>query len=255
MGVPTPRRTVILWMSQRVGSTMLAQALEDTTLVGRPQEWLNAKDGEALLSKHGVSDVHALREELWTQGTTANGVLGLKHGFVTYRDAAFMRLFRDLVETSDPTGREIWEAVFPNPVHIFMTRRDKVRLAVSWWRSICQGQHAHRRVGEAALEPPPDEAYEFNAIRHLTLEACLREAAVQALFTEWSAVPLTVVYEDMIADYEATVRRVLSFAGEASAATVAVPPPKYERLADELSERWVQRFRKESQHDWPNQIW
>ena len=242
-------------MSQRVGSTMLAQALEDTGLVGRPREWLNAEDAQALLEQHGVADVHALRETLWTRGVTPNGVLGLKHGPVAYRDADFMRLFRDLVDAPDPNDRAVFEAMFPRPVHVFMTRRDKVRLAVSWWRAIRTGQHAHRRVGAPPLQRPPDDAYEYDAIHHLVVEACLREAAAQALFTRWEVVPLTVVYEDMIADYEATVRRVLAHAGEGSADSVAVPPPRYERLADDLNEAWVQRFREECQQTWPRRIW
>jgi LPS sulfotransferase NodH len=254
MAGQAPKRTLILWMTQRVGSSMLAQALEDTELVGRPREWLNADDGEALLRMHGVGTVRALREMLWTEGTTANGVLGLKHGFVAHRDASFIRLFRDLVEAPDPTPRAVWEAMFPRPLHVFLTRRDKVRLAVSWWRAICSGERAHRRTGEPALAQPPDDAYLFDAIRHLVLETCLREAAMQENFAAWRVVPLTVVYEDMIADYEATVRRVLAFAGVDSAG-VAVPPPSYERLADDLNERWVQRFREDAQRDWPKRVW
>jgi LPS sulfotransferase NodH len=164
-------------MTQRVGSTMLAQALEDIGLVGRPREWLNAEDGEALLRAHGVSNVHALRDTLWTEGVTANGVLGLKYGFVAYRDASFLRLFRELVDEPDPTPRAIFEAMFPRPVHVFLTRRSKVRLAVSWLRLICSGKHAHRRIGEAPLARSSDDAYTFDGIRHLLLEACMREAA------------------------------------------------------------------------------
>lgn len=46
---------------------------------------------------HNVPDVHALRDKLWTDGVTPNGVFGLKHGIVAYRDFLFMGLFRELV--------------------------------------------------------------------------------------------------------------------------------------------------------------
>ena len=57
------------------------------------------------------------------------------------------------------------------------------------------------------------DAYRFDAIAHLLLEACLREAAIQEFFTEGGIVPLTIVYEDFIADYAGTVQRVLDFLG------------------------------------------
>src|SRR6185295_11276321 len=75
-----PRQSYILWFSQRVGSTLLAQALEDTGIAGRPREWFNAADATAVLAKHGVATARALREFLWREAVTPNGVLGIKYG-------------------------------------------------------------------------------------------------------------------------------------------------------------------------------
>jgi LPS sulfotransferase NodH len=43
-----PTRSYLIWFSQRVGSTMLTQALEDTGVAGRPREWLNAPSAVVL---------------------------------------------------------------------------------------------------------------------------------------------------------------------------------------------------------------
>lgn len=66
--------------------------------------------------------------------------------------------------------------------------------------------------------------------------------------------PLTIVYEDFIADYEGTVLKVLEFL-DVESAGVAVSPPSFDPIADEISEQWVQRFREECQRDWENVKW
>jgi trehalose 2-sulfotransferase len=85
--------------------------------------------------------------------------------------------------------------------------------------------------------------YDHNALTHLLIEANLREAAMQEQFDLWRVVPYTVVYEDLIASYEATVRGLLDFLRIPGHQNLAVPQPAFDRLADEVSESWHQRFR------------
>lgn len=58
---------------------------------------------------------------------------------------------------------------------------------------------------------------------------------------------------DFIRDYEGSVRGMLSFLG--LNAPEILPAQALERLADDSSEAWVQRFRHEQQADWPNPAW
>ena len=73
--------------------------------------------------------------------------------------------------------------------------------------------------------------------------------------TEGGIVPLTIVYEDFIADYAGTVQRVLDFLGVSPPEPFKIAPPLYDKLADEVSETWVQRFRRECQQGWKNIVW
>ncbi len=82
----------------------------------------------------------------------------------------------------------------------------------------------------------------------------MREAGIQEFFSEGGIIPLTVVYEDFIQEYEETVRRVLEYLG-LGATTVKIARPHYEKLADEVSAVWVERFREERQHGWQNRGW
>jgi LPS sulfotransferase NodH len=82
----------------------------------------------------------------------------------------------------------------------------------------------------------------------------MREAGIQEFFSEGNIVPLTIVYEDFIQEYEKTVRKVLEFL-ELDGTKTEVSPPSLARTADDLSEEWVQRFREELQNGWENRGW
>jgi LPS sulfotransferase NodH len=52
-----------------------------------------------------------------------------------------------------------------------------------------------------------------------------------------------VVYEELVADYESTVRGVLGFLGVTSQQTV-IPQPRSLKQSDAISEEWEERYRK-----------
>lgn len=115
-----------------------------------------------------------------------------------------------------------------------MTRRNKVRLAVSWWKAI-QQQEWHRCSNTPSKSADLSNAYSFDAIPHLYNECAMREAGIQEFFSEGNLVPLTLVYEDFIQEYEKTVRKVLEFL-EVDMAGKAIPPPNFMPTTDHISE-------------------
>ena len=70
MTVAAPRQSYLIWFSQRVGSTMLTQALEDSGIAGRPREWLEDPAGRGLAAKYGVRDAMQLRDFFWREAAT-----------------------------------------------------------------------------------------------------------------------------------------------------------------------------------------
>jgi LPS sulfotransferase NodH len=253
MSMPTlPTLSYSIWFSQRTGSTLLCSALESTGLAGHPAEHLLANDLQVLYARHGARVPEELRDRIWQAASTPNGVLGLKHSvFEPWFGAVLAELGK--ISGHDGSRPGIWRNAFPNGRHIFMTRRNKVRLAVSWWKAI-QSREWHRDRGA----PPPEAdlvgRYSFEAIDHLLAEATLREAAIEEFFAEGRIVPLTVVYEDFVSRYEETVLDILRWLGiEPACRTVA--RPSYERLSDAVSEEWLRRFRRDKQAGWEKRAW
>lgn len=224
---------------------MLNLALSSTGVAGNPSEWLHFQYKDpATLKREDL-------EQIWESGTTPNGVFGLKIGF----EQIWIDTFRTLLELPQHASRaEVWSTAFPNcSKHIYMTRRNKVRLAVSWWRAIVSGEW-HRTYGEKPQEHDIADKYNFEAINHLIFQSTMCEAAMEDFFSESDIIPLTIVYEDFIQDYEGTVIQVLELLGIPTA-NIEVAPPALDKLADDVAEQWVQRFREESQKGWEHIRW
>jgi len=149
-----PPRGYTIWFSQRTGSTLLNKALELTGAAGNPAEWLSFKDP----ATYRLEDM----QQMW-QSATPNGVFGVKTS--AWRLDQWLDAFsRELQLPEGLSKRQVWEAVFPDCKHIYMTRRNKVRLAVSWWRAIVSGEW-HREHGTKPSEELLEDKYDFDAIK------------------------------------------------------------------------------------------
>jgi len=248
-----PQLSYTIWFSQRTGSTLLCKALESTGVAGKPHEWFNCKPD--LLTDFHQPNYAELQEHLWNVGSTDNGIFGIKHSF-------YEPHFSQLIETlrkfpacppAETNRTAVWKHVFPNHRHIFMTRRNKIRLAVSWWRAIQSGEW-HLPIDEQRKPVDLSNSYSYDVISHLYDECSMREAGIQEFFTEGSITPLNIFYEDFIHNYEQTIRTILDYL-DLDSQSVTIAPPALEKTADDFSEEWAQRFRKERQEGWTNRGW
>ena len=248
-----PQLSYTIWFSQRTGSTLLCKTLESTSIAGTPREWFNCPPD--LLDNFHQTNHADLQAYLWKLGTTANGVFGINHSFYEPHFSQLTETLRKFPACPPEETRrtKIWEHIFPNHRHIFMTRRNKIRLAVSWWRAIQSGEW-HLSTDEQRKSVDHSNAYSYDAINHLYNECSMREAGIQEFFTEGNIVPLNIFYEDFVQEYEQTIRTLLDYL-ELDSQSVTIAPPALAKTADFVSEEWVQRFREERQNGWANRGW
>lgn len=252
-----PIRSYRIWFTQRSGSTLLSKALEQTAIAGKPGELLVPMGNEKTLQdKYQVDNYEALQTKVWELGTSANGIFGVKdplHGERYQQKFAEVCRLRDFMPTED--HESVWSDLFPNCQHIYLTRRNKIRQSVSWWKAIqdnvwhLEGGAKHRNE-EAFYE----EKYNVAALTHLFKESVLMECATQQYFDQHEIVPHTVVYEDLIADYESTIRGVLDYL-KLDHKGINIQAPYYHKTADEFSERWVDRFRQDFQAGFEEKVY
>jgi len=244
------------WICQtpRTGSALLCQLLRATGVAGRPEEYF-WRDNEPLYrAQWHVTTYHDYLTRALEEGTTPNGIFGAKVGAGVYL-AHFGRQLRTLPQFANPTLSQdaILSALFPDLKYIWLTRRNKVRQAVSWWKAVQSNVWVQPTT--EAPRPTPPLTYHFVAIDQLVNESVMREAAWAEYFAAWQITPLTIVYEDFIEDYAGTVAQILQYLEVSDPYVLDKVAITLAKQADSLSEAWVQQYREEKQQHWPNRAW
>lgn len=247
-----PTLSYTIWFSQRVGSTWLCDMMNRLRTAGKPGEHLSFPHTAAIFEHYGTTEPAEVLARIHALGSTDNGIFGIKQGFSQPRfNHVLAAIDADVARGLQQPSIKVWETAFPCHRHIFLTRRNKIRLAVSWWKAI-KSDEWHRRHGEHPTKADLKHAYDVNALRQLLAQAVMREAGISEMLNEAGIAPLTIVYEDMVLDPQQEVGRILSHLGLPRA---IAPHSDLEVLADDLSEAWTQRFRRELQQGWTNTGW
>lgn len=234
---PAPTSYLILGTA-RSGSTLLCQALAGTGLAGDPKEYFGAKMA-SWMTRWDARDPVAYAARLARERATPNGVFGAK---LLWRHLLHLEKYaRQFPAYADLSDAELVDRLLPGVRWVWITRDDKVRQAVSYWKareSGVWGQSGSRRT-IAVKEPEFDEA----GIARL-LETVLREEeAIGRFFAEHGIAPCRVVYETLAADYEPTTRTLLACLGIPVPADLTIADPRTKKLADGSSDAWAERFR------------
>ncbi|MEL7339298.1 MAG: Stf0 family sulfotransferase [Bacteroidota bacterium] len=245
-----------IWFSQRSGSTLLCKALEQTGIAGKPGEHLVLINEESLLQKYQVADYESLKAKIWESGSSPNGVFGVKdylHQTHYQRNVEEISRLRGINPTDDHEA--FWADLFPNCQHLYLTRRNKIRQAVSWWKAIQDNVwHLESPSSQPQDETFFEEAYNYDALLHLYHETVLKECATEAYFAKHQIVPYGIVYEDLVRDFTGTIRGILDYL-KLSNGQIIIPEPHYRPTANQGSEIWVERFKNDLQRNFEQKVY
>lgn len=255
--------TYFVCATPRSGSTLVCEALTATGVVGRPAEYFEALRGtdlprqpqeyfdlpdaelEALLprvdqqpSAQLVRATTYLDYVEWAraQGTTPNGVFGSKlmWGYLGEFTARLRETGR-----YDGDDLSVLSAAFPGARFVRVVRLAKVEQAVSLWTAI-QTQTWRHGVETAPTQQQP--VYSRKAIAHLVRYLTEHEDQWSTFFARAGVLPHAIFYEELIENWDATLRRVLHFLELPDADAIALPDPPLQRQSDGRSREWVERY-------------
>jgi trehalose 2-sulfotransferase len=222
---PLADRGYMICATSRSGSTYLCELLASTDLLGNPKEYFNRAGQRRRNDPSYPSGRKAQLDIIRTSGATGNGIYAVKViGGQVQRYKAHADPFRDL----------------PNLALVRVRRRDVLGQAISLARARQTGQFtaSDRQRGEAA--------YDARAILHALRSIEKQQAIWDEVIAPRKVHPLSIAYEDILADPQAVVDRVASLMG------VALPAPIDSSLIalsvqrDEQSAEWRARFLAES---------
>jgi trehalose 2-sulfotransferase len=249
-----PNLSYFVCGTPRSGSSLLCEALKASDISGKPEEYFWRDDEPFWRQRWDVADYAGYIQCALDEGSTPNGVFGAKlmmGGYFSHFVAQLQTLPQ--FQTGEGRAPVMLEAVFPNLRYIWITRRNKVRQAVSFWKAVQTGIWVWPN-GEAPM-PQTEAVYDFNAIDRLLQEIVLREASWQAYFDDAQVIPKVIVYEDFIAHYVDTTLGILRWLNIDVPHDFRVQAPRIQKQTDEISESWVMRYRRERQMGWKNLAW
>jgi LPS sulfotransferase NodH len=189
-----PTKSYRIWFTQRNGSTLLCKGLEQTGIAGKPGEFFNLIDEESLCEKYNATIYQDLKEKIWHLGASQNGVFGIKHSRHATRYEKIIheiKILKGYNTDEQIDEQELLSDLFPTCKHIFLTRRNKVRQAASWWKAIKdQVWHLEPNQKKSSSQDFYAKHYDFAALSTLLKEACLRECSIQEHFSRYQINPL-----------------------------------------------------------------
>ena len=266
-----PKISYLVCATPRSGSTLLCKLLDATGVAGHPEEYFEALRHSGLprrpheyfdperhanivrrLAFREMPDSPATPNDLWApdtyeryvdwvleQGSTPNGVFGAKLMWGYLGD--FAQLLRGIDGAAGLPLPALLERVFPGLRYLRITRRDKVRQAVSLWKAV-QTQAWRQERADGPRRPQREPQFSFRAINYLVRELTAHDASWDAYFLGLGIDPPTITYEDLAEAHDPVVRRVLAHLGVPAPDDLETGEPQLESQADELSQRWVERF-------------
>jgi len=189
----------------------------------------------------GLSDYREHLERTFTNGSTANGVFGAKLMFNQLPE--LQALAGGLDEYAGLDVAALLGALFGEPAYVWVSRRDKVRQAVSMWRAL--QSRRWRSEASGRTDPGRDAVYRYEGIDHLVRRFEAEDRAWSEFFAARSAPPLRISYEDdLVGDRDGAVARVLEHIGVAMPTGWRAPEP-LARQADARTEEWVAAYHRD----------
>ena len=171
---------------------------------------------------------------MWDRATTPNGVLGSK---LMWNDFDWARSTLRPPAGTD-AGLQFMRTAFPDAQFVWLRRADKVRQGISWWRAAVTDQWG-LRPGQEAGQPAPDVEQMVQFARFA--ERC--EEGWRQWFASTGIQPCKVVYEDLARDRLAVANAVLEFLRLPQLDADDLPPVRYRKQADSLTETYVNLVR------------
>ncbi len=246
------RASYLICATPRSGTTLLCDLLTETGQAGAPHSYYRRQDIPWRSEEWGVSrgetgDATAFERDyldaVLRVGAGATGVFGLRLMWGTLAELRerLAGLFAGELTTAALLDRAFGPLTY---VHVF--REDRVSQAISLlkaeqsglWHLAADGTE-RQRTG-----PPAQIGYDGARLAELVDELERDDAAWTAFFAASGVSPLTVRYEDLAVDPARDVRRVLTALGQTSGLTAPVAQ-RTARMADQVSEEWRERFRRE----------
>jgi LPS sulfotransferase NodH len=216
-----PRRTIMIVGMPRSGTSYFCQAMMSTGVLGRPTEFFDSK----VAAEYDTGRAHDVAFRLTlpnTYGRSDNAIAAVKFFDYSLDDISRQANIMDF---------------YPNPIFVYMHRRDILGQALSLARA------EQTRSWKSDLTAEREPYYSADEIHRALLKTVTSEARWKAYFARNDIEPLDLCYEDMLGNEATILREIARRAGlDASEASITLESPDLPVQRDALTAKWRARF-------------
>ncbi len=255
-----PGTCYIIFSTPRSGSTYFCEALKKTKRAGNPDEhflgWYRSECRPEQL--HPMEAPFkmlppALQMQKVIQAGMRKGVFGVKVMFPYY--SFVENSIRQLSDQNTVPARLLLENFFPNLHYIHLSRRNKIRQAVSLARALQLGEWKKNlwtpltqlflNAQSGTRKKTSELLYDFDKILGFYKEMARQDLEWERYFSDSQIQPLRIIYEDLMQDFEACMNGALDYLGLPLPAKADPVKPVLQRQSDEVNDEWTQRFQRD----------
>lgn len=225
-GFRLPRRVLLILFASRSGSSYLGQLLSGTGWFREISESFRPSQLKKIRDRYRLNALHEAAQWMIDQRGTPDA-FGFKAGFAVLIAAAAIGVLPELIERADI---------------VLLRRRDRLAQAVSLVKSmLTRRTHSGQPIGHQLS----DADYDPDAIEFQVRLIAEREAQFADMAERLGKRAPILYYEDICAEPEQHVGKICETLGLAVPSDYE-PTVRVQILRDELSARWIERFRTEN---------
>jgi len=231
----------IIAATPRSGSYLLCEALERTGVAGMPHEYAPVDESQSWRKHYGFASHLEYFYQFRKLCTTPNGITGCK--LMWSQLAGLSTDVTRYVGMRRESDLERLEFFLGRVGFVRLVRRDRLRQAISLIRAMQTEVWSSRY---ATAEDSPLARYDREAITWALAKLSREYSLWQAFIANSGRPMIEIAYEDFSSDYRQGAAAVLEFLGFDSIKVSGLLPPQLRQQRDELTEKWVQRYRLET---------
>ena len=236
-----PLRTYIVCSTGRTGSSLLTSTLVSLGCCGRPIEYFHQKR----LREQGIfDDPNRLPDyvsHLLINESKPNGVFGTKMHWEQFE--VFINLAQKSLEFQNQNDLNIIHTLFPNPIFIFIRRRNTVKQAIS--RAIAM------QTNIWGIKRNHDKPQHRGKLIFNPLQIYKHKKNIENANDEWrnfferhSLDFIEIIYEELIDSFEKTIKEVVAFIGINSSTISSEIHMMRQKQGNDINERWYKYYER-----------
>ncbi len=262
MPSPSIPPSLLICASHRTGSNLLEQNLKAMGLPAKPREFFSPAVSQRMVERHGLpapeADFLKYLAAVRARWGGGEGNLAVK---VMWPHLAVLQSWLKAHPERSRLGRDGWETLvnlLENPGIIHLSRRDKLRQAISMLRAKQTGIYTTVHVDKAQRDPKGTERYDFAKLKHYVGKFTEEDAAWRSCLAKYKAATgcqvVEVLFEDLIEDPEGITRAAAIAAGQSVLENRKTTGTPMRSQRDACTEAWVEAYAEDSARRAPSQF-